>query len=110
MSAAHVKKLRTLFGTIAARRKRARDNMPPNAELPTTIKEVDGHAIPVIIYEVPQDMGILEAAYQELLHSAKYAEVVGAPRQPQRSESLPFAQQRLNFAVVKRVAKRATPL
>ena len=105
MSAAHVKELRKLFGTIAARRKRARDNMPPNAGLPTKVKEVDCHAAPVMIYEVPQDMGILEAAYQELLQGAKYAEVAGAPRQSQRSDSrsdshmpLSFAQQRLNVA------------
>ena len=64
MSATHVHELRQLFGTIAARRKRTRDGMLPNAKLPTTVKEVDGHAIPVIIYEIPHDMGIMEAAYQ----------------------------------------------
>ena len=98
MSAAHVKELRKLFGTIAARRKRARDNMPPNAELPTTINEVDGHAVPVIVYEVPQGMGILEAAYQELLQGAMYTEVAGAPWQ---SQTVISAEQHSHVAAVR---------
>ena len=94
-----------LYANIAAKRKRNRDGMLPNAKLPTQVTAVDGHAIPVIIYDTPHDMGILEEAYQELLHSANYADVVGAPRQPRWSESqsnshrpLPPAQQRLNVA------------
>ena len=101
MSATLVKKLRSEFGRIAARRKRTRDNMPSNADLPNNRKEVDGHTTDVIVYAVPQDDGILEAAYRELLQSAAYAAAIGASPQPSWTESrtgMPIAQQRLNFA------------
>ena len=81
LAAALVKKLRITFGVMAARRKRTRDGMPSSAELPKKIKEVEGHPAKVIVYEVPQDLGILGEAYQELLQSALYAAVVGASRQ-----------------------------
>ena len=53
--------------------------MPFDAKLPTKIKEVDGHATHVAIYEIPQDLEVLEEAYQELLDSRVYAEAT-APR------------------------------
>ena len=53
--------------------------MPFDAKLPTTIKEVDGHATNVAIYEIPQDLDVLEEAYQELLDSRVYADAI-APR------------------------------
>lgn len=48
--------------------------MPFDTKLPTKIKEVDGHATHAAIYEIPQDLGVLEEAYQELLDSRVYAE------------------------------------
>ncbi len=74
MSPALTKRMRILFGKMAAKLKRRRDHMPFDAKLPTKIKEVDGHAAHVVIYEVPQDLEILEEAYQELIESRLYEE------------------------------------
>ena len=52
--------------------------MPFDAKLPTKIKEVDGHATHVAIYEIPQ-------AYQELLASQVYTEAI-APQAKSRSQ------------------------
>ena len=91
-AAALVKKLRSIFGVLAARRKRASLGMPPNAELPNKIKEVDGHPAKVIVYEVPQDLAILDDAYRELLQSAEYAAAVGVSRQQPGQQPLRFAR------------------
>ena len=40
------------------------------------MKEVDGHATHVAIYEIPQDLEVLEEAYQELLASRVYTEAI----------------------------------
>ena len=53
--------------------------MPFDATLPTKIKEVDGHATHIAIYEIPQGLEVLEEAYQELLACQIYAEAL-APR------------------------------
>jgi hypothetical protein len=92
LAAALVKKLRSIFGVLAARRKRASLGMPPNAELPKKLKEVDGHPAKVIVYEVPQDLAILDDAYRELLQSAEYAAAVGASRQQPGQQPLRFAR------------------
>jgi hypothetical protein len=74
LSPALTKRVRVLFGKIAAKLKRRRDHMPFDAKLPTKIKEVDGHPAHVVFYEVPQDLEILEEAYQELIESQLYEE------------------------------------
>ena len=60
-------------------------NTPFDAKLPTKIKEVDGHATHVAIYEIPQDLEVLEEAYQELLASRVYTEAI-APRAKSQSQ------------------------
>ena len=74
MSATLTKRVRVLFGKIAAKLKRRRDNLPFDAKLPTKIKDVDGHPAHVAIYEIPQDLEILEEAHQELMETQLYAE------------------------------------
>jgi len=74
LSATLTKRVRVLFGKIAAKLKRRRDNLPFDAKLPTKIKDVDGHPAHVAIYEIPQDLEILEEAYQELMETQLYAE------------------------------------
>ena len=59
--------------------------MPFDAKLPTKIKEVDGHATHVAIYEIQQDLEVLEEAYQELLASRVYTEAI-APQAKSRSQ------------------------
>ena len=59
--------------------------MPFDAKLPTKIKEVDGHATHVAIYEIPQDLEVLKEAYQELLPSRVYTEAI-APQAKSQSQ------------------------
>ena len=77
MSPTLAKKVRVIFGKLAAKLKR-KIHMPFDAKLPTKIKEVDGHATHVAIYEIPQDLEVLEEAYQELLVSQIYAEAIAS--------------------------------
>jgi len=91
LSAGHVAKLRSRFGAIAARIKRERLGLPPNAELPSGLKNVDGHPAQVKIYRVPDELGILEEAYEELTETELYRATV-APGQRRRP-----TQQRLSF-------------
>ena len=74
MSASLVKKLRIVFGRIAARRLRERDGLPRDAPLPKVKKQIEGTDAYVTLFRVPQDVGVLEAAYQELLGSDQYAD------------------------------------
>ena len=85
MSPTLAKKVRVIFGKLAAKLKRKKHNMPFDAKLPTKIKEVDGHATHVAIYEIPQDLEVLEEAYQELLASQIDAEAI-APRAKSQSQ------------------------
>ena len=59
--------------------------MPFDAKLPTKNKEVHGHATHVAIYEILQDLEVLEEAYQELLASQIHAEAI-APRAKSQSQ------------------------
>ena len=71
MAASLVEKLRIPFGRIAARRLRERDGLPHDAPLPKVKKQVDGSDTYVTLFRVPQDAGVLEAAYEELLGSSQ---------------------------------------
>ena len=73
MAAGLVAKLRILFGVIAARRLRERDGLPRDAPLPKARKRCNGSDVDVTIYKVPQDLGVLDAAYEELLGSGQFA-------------------------------------
>ena len=72
MAASLVAKLRILFGVIAARRLRERDGLPRDAPLPKARKRCNGSDVDVTIYKVPQDLGVLDAAYEELLGSGQF--------------------------------------
>ena len=80
MSARDAQKLRQTFGAIAARIKRQRLGLPPNADLPSGLKDVGGHPTRVKIYRVPGELDILEEAYEELTESALYHAVFAAGR------------------------------
>jgi hypothetical protein len=88
LSPALIKRVRVLFGKIAAKLKRRRYHMPSDAKLPTKLKEVDGHPAYVVIYEVPQDLEILEDAYQELIESRLYDEAISS--QPKHKGQTPL--------------------
>ena len=90
-----MKKLRSPFGVIAARRLRERDGLPRDAPLPKLKKQVDGSDAYVTLFRVPQDIGVLEAAYAELLGSSQYAEATG--RHPTQQSAEHRGQQRLFF-------------
>ena len=81
MAPSLVKKLRSPFGVIAARRLRERDGLPRDAPLPRLKKQIDGSDAYVTLYRVPQDVGVLDAAYEELLRSRHYAEATGNQQQ-----------------------------
>ena len=81
MAASLVEKLRIPFGRIAARRLRERDGLPHDAPLPKLRKRCGGSDINVTLFRVPQDAGVLEAAYEELLRSSHYAEATGNQQQ-----------------------------
>jgi len=81
MAPSLVEKLRIPFGRIAARRLRERDGLPHDAPLPKLRKRCGGSDINVTLFRVPQDAGVLEAAYEELLRSRHYAEATGNHQQ-----------------------------
>ena len=81
MAASLVEKLRIPFGRIAARRLRERDGLPHDAPLPKLRKRCGGSDINVTLFRVPQDAGVLEAAYEELLRSSHYAGATGNQQQ-----------------------------
>ena len=81
MAASLVEKLRIPFGRIAARRLRERDGLPHDAPLPKLRKRCGGSDINVTLFRVPQDVGVLEAAYEELLRSSHYAGATGNQQQ-----------------------------
>ena len=95
MSASLVKKLRIVFGRIAARRLRERDGLPRDAPLPKVKKQIEGTDAYVTLFRVPQDVGVLEAAYQELLGSEQYADATNDQASDQSTQSARRGMQRL---------------
>jgi hypothetical protein len=61
-----VRKYRSAFGGIAARLKRQADGLPPGAQLPRALKNVDGNPTYVVVYKWPEEKELLELAFREL--------------------------------------------
>jgi len=66
LPAAEARRWSSKFGRIAAGLKREADGLEPGAQLPTALKNVDGNPTRVVVYRVPEELGLLEAAYQVL--------------------------------------------
>ena len=101
MAASLVKKFRIPFGRMAARRLRERDGLSHDAPLPKVKKQIDGSDAYVTLFRVPQDVGVLEAAYEELLGSSHFAEATGnravGATHPTQQSAGHRGQQRLFF-------------
>ena len=80
MLASLAEKVRSTFGRLAAQIKRRRDGLAFGACLPTAVKDVNGNPTPVIVYRVPEELDILEEAYEELLQTDSYASAVARMR------------------------------
>ena len=68
------------MGRLAAQVKRRRDGLAPGAPLPTAVKDVNGNPTSVVVYSVPEELGILEEAYEALLQTDSYAPAVARRR------------------------------
>ena len=80
LSAHRAQKLRQTFGGIAARLKRQRQGLPRDANLPSGLKNVGGHPTWVKVYRVPEELDILEEAYEELTGTVQFHGVFAAGR------------------------------
>ena len=80
LTASLVEKVRSTFGRLAAQIKRRHDGLARGAPLPTAVKDVNGNPTPVIVYRVPEELDILEEAYEALLQTDTYASAVALRR------------------------------
>ena len=80
LTASLAEKVRSTFGRLAAKIKRRRDGLAPGASLPTAVKDVSGNPTPVVVYRVPEELGILEEACEALLQTDTYASAVARRR------------------------------
>jgi prophage antirepressor-like protein len=71
MPAAQVRKYRSAFGRICARRLRAKLG---TSDLPKAEKRVDGNPCQVVVFRVPQDLDVLEAGLRELRGETEHME------------------------------------
>ena len=75
-TAAEVRKIRSKFGRLAAQAKRRREGLAADAELPRSLKNVDGHVASVVVYRFPEERATLEEAYSELVETDVYRRAV----------------------------------
>ena len=64
LSAEEVKRLRSKFGSIAAKLKREQMGLDAGAALPTALKNVEGTPCKVVIYKDPEELPLLEEAFE----------------------------------------------
>ena len=78
MSASLARKVRCEFGKKAARRLRRHLGLAPGTDLPRDTKTVEGTDVDVVVYRIPDDVPVLEEAYEELLESSLYHNAVSS--------------------------------
>ena len=80
VAASVVRKVRSLFGKFAAELKRQSDGLEPHAELPKELKNCEGTPTPVIVYKTPQELPLLEKAYNRLVETSSYRAAIACTR------------------------------
>jgi len=80
VAASVVRKVRSLFGKFAAELKRKSEGLESNAELPKELKRCDGTATSVVVYKTPQELPLLERAFERLVATQVYMAAVAATR------------------------------
>ena len=80
VAASVARKVRSVFGKFAAELKRQRDGLESGAELPKELKNCEGTPTHVVVYKVPQELPLLEEAYNRLVATPAYRAALACTR------------------------------